>query len=87
MQCHFRLGGQLEFDAVGGRARGFGTVSFRMWCYFRLGGQLEFDAVGGRTRGLGLSYFGRGASAEWVARWSLTRLEDGHGELGVSYLG
>ena len=44
-----------------------------------LGGQLEFDVVGGRTRGLGLSHFGCGVTSDWVASWSLTRLEDGHG--------
>ena len=83
MRCYFRLGGQLEFDAVGGRTRRVGTVLFRMRCYFRLGGQLEFDAVGGRTRGLGLSYFGCGVTSDWVASWSLTRWEDGHGGLGL----
>ena len=56
-----------------------GLSSFRMRCHFRLGGQLEFDAVGGRTRGLGLSSFGCGVTSDWVASWSLTRLEDGHG--------
>ena len=58
---------------------GFGLSLFRMRCYFRLGGQLEFDALGGRARRLGLSHFGCGVTSDWVASWSLTRLEDGHG--------
>ena len=57
MQCYFRLGGQFEFEAVGGRTRGLGLSHFRMRCYFRLGGQLEFDAVGGWTRGVGTASF------------------------------
>ena len=65
-------------DGHGG-GDGLGLSSFRMRCYFRLGGQLEFDVVGGRTRGLGLSHFGCGVTSDWVASWSLTRLEDGHG--------
>ena len=35
--------------------------------------------VGGRTRGLGLSHFGCGVASDWVASWSWTWLEDGHG--------
>ena len=86
MRCYFRLGGRLEFDAVGGRTRRGWDCLISDAVLLQIGWPVG-RRVGGRTRGLGLSHFGCGVTSDWVASWSLTRLEDGHGGLGLSHFG